>query len=579
MIHWQTYYHQNKHLPLGKIMEGYQKLLQEYNERLLLVTQNTPPPSSAAASSQRIVYPLSFGILYSLAGANSPTSIRFNTKINNTLVAGQELSYVVSTNSNPSQGSTINGSTNVINSFLDTGSIVSSTVTGLTANTTYYYWLYDNRSDNYLSSSINTESYNYTYLGKFKTLPTSTSPYAFSASYGSCMQSLSTSTIFNKISEYNPNFFIHMGDIFYWDDATEPDYLNERESSYQSVFASGSEYIKYPGTYATPNYFPYLIRNTTFDYVWDDHDYGNNNSDSTNVNKGYASQAVEALFPNYDFPSTSSIYQSASVDVSTKAINHKFTAGRIKFIVTDNRSQRSPYTDTDNSSKIIWSQQQEDWFMNEMKDTAYPVKIWVNSFPWEGNDSNPLWTGDDGWEKYTTYRSKIANFFTANSSSIGKIIILSGDAHMTSIDDGTLSPWYGSGSKINPPITIHQSAPLDQGGSRKGGPYVLNGADIWQNSSIIYQQNDANYSKAITGLTSSYITSNNRYGCMEVQDDLSTIKIDLYSRSGNTTITSSAGDQRFPSVNGDYKKFRITLNTSNYISGSGGSITETRSFV
>ena len=100
-------------------MEGYQKLLQEYNERLLLVTQNTPPPSSAAASSQRIVYPLSFGILYSLAGANSPTSIRFNTKIDNTLVAGQELSYVVSTNSNPSQGSTINGSTNVINSFLD----------------------------------------------------------------------------------------------------------------------------------------------------------------------------------------------------------------------------------------------------------------------------------------------------------------------------------------------------------------------------------------------------------------------------------------------------------------------------
>jgi len=154
MIHWQTYYHQNKHLPLGKIMEGYQRLLQEYNERLTLVTQNSQPPSSAAAASQRIIYPLSFGILYSLAGANSPTSIKFNTKINNTLVDGQALSYVVSTNSDPLQGSTINGSTNVINSFLDTGSIVSSTVTGLTENTTYYYWLYDNRSDNYLSSSI-----------------------------------------------------------------------------------------------------------------------------------------------------------------------------------------------------------------------------------------------------------------------------------------------------------------------------------------------------------------------------------------------------------------------------------------
>lgn len=181
MIHWQIYYHQNKHLPLGKIMEGYQKLLQEYNERLLLVTQNTPPPTSAAASSQKIIYPLSFGILYSLAGTNSPTSIRFNTKINNTLVSGQSLSYVVSTNSNLSEGFTINGSTNVVNSFLDTGSIVTSTVTGLTENTTYYYWLYDDRSESYLSSSINTELYNYTYLGKFKTSPTSNSPYTFGA--------------------------------------------------------------------------------------------------------------------------------------------------------------------------------------------------------------------------------------------------------------------------------------------------------------------------------------------------------------------------------------------------------------
>lgn len=359
MIHWQIYYHQNKHLPLSKIMEGYQRLLQEHNERLTLITQNTSQPSSAAASSDNIFYPLSFGILYSLAGANSPTSIRLNTKINNTLYQNQALSYILSTNSNPLQGSTINGSTNVINSFLDSGSIVSSTITNLTENTTYYYWLYDNRSGCYLSSSINTESYNYTYLGKFKTLPTSNSAYNFSVSYGSCMQSLSTNTIFNKISEYNPNFFIHMGDMFYWDNADEPDYLNERESSYESVFASGSEYIKYSGTYANPNYFPYLIRNTSLDYVWDDHDYGNNNSDNTNINRAYASQAVESLFPHYDFPSTASTYQSASVELSTKSINHKFTAGRIKFIVTDNRSQRSPYTDTDNDSKIVWSEQQE----------------------------------------------------------------------------------------------------------------------------------------------------------------------------------------------------------------------------
>jgi len=522
---------------------------------------------------------LNFGVLFSLAGGITPTSIKLSSKINNRLSAGQTIKYILTTNLNdPTSTPRFVSNAGNIESYLDTtGSILNTSITGLNSNTTYYYWLYDNKSEVYVSSSRYLE--NYTYLGKFKTFPDGSTPYRFSASYASCMTNDSTALTYKRIATYSPNIFIHMGDLFYWDGSTEPNYLNDRESVYQSVFASGSSYIKYPSSVANPNYYPLLIKEIAMDYIWDDHDYGPNNSDGTFINRAYGSQAVDTILPHHTFPSSTSFYESASVTLSTKALYHTYNAGRIKFIVTDNRSQRSPYTDPDSSSKVIWDNEQESWFMSQMQDTTYPVKVWVNSFPWEGDDTNPLWTGDDGWEKYTTYRSKIADFFTSHSSSIGKIIILSGDAHMTSMDDGTLSPWYGSGSRINPPITIHQSAPLDQGGSRKGGPYILNGSDIWQSSTLLYKSGSVNYNNAISGLTSSYINTNNRYGCMEVYDDLSNITIDMYSRSGTTVITSSAGDQRFPSVNGAYKKFRLTLNTSNYINGSGGKIIETRTFV
>jgi hypothetical protein len=103
----------------------------------------------------------------------------------------------------------------------------------------------------------------------------------------------------------------------------------------------------------------------------------------------------------------------------------------------------------------------------------------------------------------------------------------------------------------------------------------LNGADIWNDSSISVRQDNASYNTYISNLSSSYTTANNRYGCMEVYDDLTNITMSLYSRTGNTAVTSSAGDYRFPSVNGEYKKYRMVFNTSGYSVGSGGAVVQT----
>jgi len=508
------------------------------------------------------------------------SSMRLTSKLNQ-LVSPGDFSYVVSKSPTEPLGTgTQTQVASVSASFLNpsNGSIVMTNFKNLTKNSTYYYWLKQNSNNVFHSSSqyITTSSY----LGKFKTRPNGYEPYRFTASFASCMNSNTTATIFNKIKNYNPDVFFQIGDMFYWDNSQEPASTAQHESAYQNVFSSGSGYLSHGA--ANPNYFPNMLKNVAIDYMWDDHDYGNNNSDRTNVNKGHAALAVATMFPHVPFTAPTTPYISASVSVNFQPIYHSWKVGRTKFIFTDNRSEKDPYNPTDpaDPSKIIWSSAQQSWFMNEMRDTTCPIKFWINTFPWEATNGFP-YQGDDGWERYTYFREKIANFLTRFSGSIGKIIMLSGDAHMTAIDDGLYSTWYGSGSRLSPPMTIYHSAPLDQNGSIKGGPYMLSGSDILRGSSAGWLTTANNYAEAFNNLSSSYITTNNRFGCVEIDDDMTgIINIDLYSRSGTTDPTNSpAGDPGFPMVAGNYRKLRLSLDVSSYFSGSGGFISQSSSFL
>jgi hypothetical protein len=51
MIPWQTYYHLNKHLPYGKILEGYNRILLEFNEK---VAQTVANPGAVVSAGGHI---------------------------------------------------------------------------------------------------------------------------------------------------------------------------------------------------------------------------------------------------------------------------------------------------------------------------------------------------------------------------------------------------------------------------------------------------------------------------------------------------------------------------------------------
>ena len=137
---------------------------------------------------------------------------------------------------------------------------------------------------------------------------------------------------------------------------------------------------------------------------------------------------------------------------------------RVRFILTDGRSARSDVDAPDDARKSMLGEQQKAWFLAELLDAAdrYPLTVWVNPLPWISAQT----PGADHWGGYATERRELADFIADNE--IDGLVMVSGDAHMVAIDDGSNSDFTTDGASGFP--VIHAAA-LDRPGAVKGGPY------------------------------------------------------------------------------------------------------------
>ena len=179
--------------------------------------------------------------------------------------------------------------------------------------------------------------------------------------------------------------------------------------------------------------------------MWDDHDYGANNSDALSPSRLAAMAAYRANVPSYELAGeVSAIYQS-------------FDVGRVRVLMTDARSAREP-------GASMLGDEQLEWFLDALvaaaKDQA--LVVWLNPVPWVADASD----GGDDWGGYATERQRIAEVIA--ESGIDNLLMISGDAHMVAIDDGTNTDYSLAGDTGFP--LLHAAA-LDRPGSTKGGPY------------------------------------------------------------------------------------------------------------
>jgi hypothetical protein len=303
------------------------------------------------------------------------------------------------------------------------GRVVSFEVGGLTADTEYWYAVaIDGRAD-------------VSRLARFRTFPVGPASYSFA--FGSCSTTGSNGAVYDTIRGLDPRFFMVVGDFFYEDIAVDD------PGEFRTAFDRN---LTAPAQAA-------LYRQTPVVYVWDDHDYDSNDADATATSRQAAYQVYDEVVPHY-----------ALRDGAEPPIYQAFTVGRVRFIVTDARSARSPADLPDDAGKSMLGVEQKAWFKRQLLEAngVYPVIVWVNSVPWIAEAS----AGADHWGGYATERRELADFIAANR--IQGLMMLSGDAHMVAIDDGSNSDYSTTGGGGFP---VMHAAALDRHGSAKGGPY------------------------------------------------------------------------------------------------------------
>jgi PhoD-like phosphatase/Hemopexin len=146
-----------------------------------------------------------------------------------------------------------------------------------------------------------------------------------------------------------------------------------------------------------------LLRGATFS-TWDDHDFGFNNAAGSDlavegewVGREPSSQVFRAFWPN-DY----SLQQSS--------IRHAFRWGPVQVFMTDSRFDR------DKKSGEIWGANQLNWLLEAMHQSDAPLKIVVMAEQFLKN-----------------IIPERQNFIDGIQNVRGRILILSGDVHYTSL--------------------------------------------------------------------------------------------------------------------------------------------------
>ena len=272
--------------------------------------------------------------------------------------------------------------------------------------------------------------------GVIRTMAPAGQPWSFNFSFSSCAATGSRQPVFSTILQRRPAVFLHLGDLHYTN-ISRPDPRQYR-AAWDTVLSSSTQSA--------------LYRSVPLAYVWDDHDFGPNGSDARNPGRNVACEIYREYAPVDSLP----------VGRMDGAIYHAFSIGRVRFIMTDLRSMRSPEKAPEGAAKTMMGVEQKEWFKKELRTAATDnaLVFWASSVPWIGSGEG------DAWQNYSTERRELAAFMA--EIGIRNLCILCGDAHMLAADDGRNSDYSGTGTLRIP--VLHGSA-LDQGGSYKGGPY------------------------------------------------------------------------------------------------------------
>jgi phosphodiesterase/alkaline phosphatase D-like protein len=352
-------------------------------------------------------------------------------------------------------------------------------ISGLNPNTKYYYRA--------ISENVQIDNLE----RSFWTFPENGTKSNFSFAFGSCQQSgefLPSQTeeisVFDEVIKHDARFFLQLGDWGYPDTTDNtPEDNNYFAADYSLVQkAYWSRFNKdYP--------MDKVLRTMPVDYVYDDHDYMNNNSSSLTSSyywpvKPFTTMEIEnpAGARENSIRGYKENMPGYPLENESRGIYHKFRYGNVEVFALDLRAQKSPaleafrYDEPTSSwvfdppeghsivgrdAAVGEGESQLNWFLNSLKNSTADWKFIMSSVPFNKGQAQALATGmslqnfqiplegapegataigaafelADGWSGFPQDAQEILDYIENNN--IENVIVLSGDSHNGAIDDGT----------------------------------------------------------------------------------------------------------------------------------------------
>jgi alkaline phosphatase D len=244
--------------------------------------------------------------------------------------------------------------------------------------------------------------------------------------------------IFGSIYEKQPDFMIWLGDNIYY---REPDW-----NSWTGITH------RYTHDRAIPEIQP-MLGSMHHYAIWDDHDYGPNNSDRGYWFRDHTLEAFELFWAN----------PSYGTEGMPGAITY-FNWNDADFFLLDNRYYRSP-NDLEEAGKTILGEKQKQWLLDNLVTSNATFKFVVVGGQFLNDEAR-----HETWSNYgfSAERQEIIDFIYQHD--IPGIIFLSGDRHFTE-----LSKLEHDAEPVIYDLTI---SPLTSGPYRLAGEEAQNGLRV-----------------------------------------------------------------------------------------------------
>ena len=158
--------------------------------------------------------------------------------------------------------------------------------------------------------------------------------------------------------------------------------------------------------------FRALFAHTPLYGIWDDHDFGVNDSDGSQTGKEDSLRTFSEFFAN-----------AGAGEPDNPGIYFKFTRGDVDFFLLDVRYHRSPIKAPDDGTKTQLGAKQLAWLKRELLASKATLKVIGSGGEWQSHSS------EDSWKSYAREEQEIFDHLAEHD--IRNVLLLSGDRHFT----------------------------------------------------------------------------------------------------------------------------------------------------